>query len=176
MDSVGASNRTIAYVCMRLFQRISFCRNIIDCSPPWDCIYPSSLLEPEDPYQQYNRHRDLLSTSTPYPRSQGQSKFTSNENLDWWVRTVLLPTAMLLIAICFILGVILVVKSYMMTSLKQNLATAIRRRRQTGHAPNNQYIAPAEMRASRPCSDRKSFPPPEVLLAARERASQIYTV
>ncbi|ODN00120.1 hypothetical protein Ocin01_06573 [Orchesella cincta] len=133
----------------------------------------------DDDYQNIlgGRPSSELSTTTPYPTST-QAKSISDARLNWWVVNVLLPTAMFLIAVCFVLGVILIIKSYMMTSLKQNLAMAIRRRRRTGHAPDNQYIAPAEMRASmsRPCSDRKSFPPPEVLLAARERASQLYGV
>ncbi|CAL8088723.1 unnamed protein product [Orchesella dallaii] len=152
--------------------------------PPCRTLFSPYFRPDDNDYQYHNAYggrpdiRGVSTTTTPYPTSSrsGQLKNASAENLDWWVRSVLLPTAMLLIAICFILGVILVVKSYMLTSIKQNLATAIRRRRQTGHAPDNQYINPAEMRTSRPFSDRKSFPPPEVLLAARERASQIYTV
>ncbi len=133
---------------------------------------------------------------------------TKNVLIDWLNSAfkILLPIVMILIAICFVLGVVLIVKSYMMAPLKrkylmyvldicmpytkcfyflkiifafpsiENLATAIRRRRRVGQAPDNNYIPQAELRASQRMSfssDRKSLPPPEVLMAARERASQL---
>lgn len=54
----------------------------------------------------------------------------------------------------------------------------MRRKRTFGKAPDNNYIAADDIRRASmsAISDRKSLPPPEVLLAARERASQMMQV
>ncbi|CAL8132320.1 unnamed protein product [Orchesella dallaii] len=68
--------------------------------------------------------------------------------LNQWVYQVFFPMLLGLMAICFILGVILIVKSYILTRLRINILTTMRRRRVNGPAPRNYYVESTEIRSS----------------------------
>jgi hypothetical protein len=159
---------------------LRLCKCIFGCDTENSPFYDFELWSPSDRrmgtssgFSQQLRFTSVTSTPTP--------EQTDSWNTDKLLRIiaykVLLPVVIILVGICLVLGITLIVKSYMMKPVKQNLAVAIRRRRRTGHAPDNHYIPPEAIRASfSRCSDRKSLPPPEVIIAARERASQIYHI
>ncbi|ODM91035.1 hypothetical protein Ocin01_15646, partial [Orchesella cincta] len=169
-----------------------FTRNYRKCRPYLNNMFSSSGYDGwHNPYNDYGGRKpdQQHETSQTYTReltnpyssilpvapTKSDAQIES-ERLSWWVHSVLLPIALVLMALCFILGVILIVKSYMMTKLRQSILTAMRRRRQSVHAPENSYVDPGDMRASQLQhreDDGRAYPPPEVLRAARERASQI---
>ncbi|CAL8121406.1 unnamed protein product [Orchesella dallaii] len=83
---------------------------------------------------------------------------------------------MALMALCFILGTILIIKSYIMTRLRTNIMTEMRRRRRTGPAPSNTYVGTNEMTTPRfqdsDNNDRRSAIPSVSSLATQGRAWQ----